>query len=415
MIAFLASVYSSAQSTSTELPLISGGAGLTLFSGDVGHSNHSGGSFRSAYRFGVEQRFGNYFGAEIFANYGTLSKNERSVTLNRNFESPILFVGANGVFYFNNDMIMPRNSIFAPFITAGFGFMTFDPHGDLKDVNGNKYFYWSDGSIHDVDQNSPIAQFSPILQRDYKYETKLTDSTNNYARHTFGIPIGIGARFNFGNHLGVDVRANYFLTFTDYIDNVKEGGNDSWWWMGCSVYYKLGKVDKEKNEGIDIKAMLNEDYDGDGVVDGSDECQGTPKGVKVDHKGCPLDDDNDGVPDYLDKEPNTKHGAIVDGNGVTIDYDKIAEQARKDSLNEAQRDSFAAHPSQQTLSQGNNEVHTDKTGADCIPEEFRAADVNKDCVITADEINTVIDNFFDGIGDWTADRINRLIDYFFDQ
>jgi hypothetical protein len=104
----------------------------------------------------------------------------------------------------------------------------------------------------------------------------------------------------------------------------------------------------------------------------------------------------------------------VDENGVALDYAKIRELAIRDSINEAQKDSFNLHPSQQTLQQGNGDI-IPKTGADCIPEDFRAADVNKDCVITADEINTVIDNFFDGVGNWTADSINRLIDYFFDQ
>ncbi|MFZ5474159.1 MAG: OmpA family protein, partial [Pseudomonadota bacterium] len=30
------------------------------------------------------------------------------------------------------------------------------------------------------------------------------------------------------------------------------------------------------------------DSDGDGVPDSKDKCPGTPKGVKVDHEGCPL-------------------------------------------------------------------------------------------------------------------------------
>ncbi|HET6989731.1 MAG TPA: thrombospondin type 3 repeat-containing protein, partial [Bacteroidia bacterium] len=206
----------------------------------------------------------------------------------------------------------------------------------------------------------------------------------------------------------------YHITFTDYLDNVKAGKNDSWMWYGVSVYYKFGKSDQEEETGPDMRAMMNEDFDKDGVADKDDQCQGTPAGVKVDHKGCPLDGDEDGVPDYLDKEPNTKKGAKVDVNGVTLDYAKIASDAERDSINDAQKTQFSSNPSQETLKQGNQDIQA-KTGADCIPEEFRPADVNKDCVITADEINTVIDNYFDGIGNWTADGINRLIDYFFDQ
>lgn len=45
------------------------------------------------------------------------------------------------------------------------------------------------------------------------------------------------------------------------------------------------------------------DEDGDGVKDKNDECPGTPGGVVVDNKGCPVDNDLDGVADFLDKCP----------------------------------------------------------------------------------------------------------------
>jgi len=63
------------------------------------------------------------------------------------------------------------------------------------------------------------------------------------------------------------------------------------------------------------------DSDGDGVTDDKDKCPGTPKGVKVDSKGCPLDSDGDGVADYMDKCPGTPPGAAVDANGCPTDTD----------------------------------------------------------------------------------------------
>jgi hypothetical protein len=409
-----AGIFAAAQTAPKELPLISLGYGVTQFSGDVGKTNTTGGAFRSSMRFGIEQRFGNWIGVEAFGNFGKLAKGERSITLNRNFESKFMFAGVNGIFYFDNDAIMKRDAQFVPYLSAGIGWMSFDPRGDLKDKNDSTYNYWSDGSIHTRPETDPLAGTSTIIHRDYTYETQLKDSATNYTRSTFGIPLSAGFRWKFGQHAGANIQATYFLTFTDYLDNVKDGGNDSWMWYGVSVYYKFGKVDREKETGPDMKAMMNEDFDKDGVVDKYDNCQGTPAGVKVDNKGCPLDDDNDGVADYLDKEPNTKKGATVDVNGVALDYDKIKTEAERDSINDAQKTVFGQSPSQETLKKGDQDIVV-KTGPDCIPEEFRAADVNKDCVITADEINTVIDNFFDGIGDWTADGINRLIDYFFDQ
>lgn len=142
--ACLAGTFVTAQSATKELPLISLGFGVTQFSGDVGRINNTGGAFRSAMRFGVEQRFGNWIGAEAFGQFGKLSKNERSISLNRNFESQFMFVGLNAILYFDNDVIINRNSPLAPYLSAGFGWMSFDPHSDLKDKNDSTYNYWSD-------------------------------------------------------------------------------------------------------------------------------------------------------------------------------------------------------------------------------------------------------------------------------
>jgi OOP family OmpA-OmpF porin len=57
------------------------------------------------------------------------------------------------------------------------------------------------------------------------------------------------------------------------------------------------------------------DSDGDGVTDDNDECPGTPSGVKVDDRGCPLDSDGDGVTDDNDECLNTPKGVTVDERG----------------------------------------------------------------------------------------------------
>jgi len=69
-------------------------------------------------------------------------------------------------------------------------------------------------------------------------------------------------------------------------------------------------------KGVEVDAKgCPIDSDGDGVPDKADKCPNTPKGVKVDRNGCPLDSDGDGVPDYLDKCPGTPRGVPVDDNG----------------------------------------------------------------------------------------------------
>jgi OOP family OmpA-OmpF porin len=63
------------------------------------------------------------------------------------------------------------------------------------------------------------------------------------------------------------------------------------------------------------------DGDGDGVYDGIDQCPDTPHGATVDARGCPLDGDGDGVYDGIDQCPDTPHGVVVDGRGCPLDSD----------------------------------------------------------------------------------------------
>ena len=60
------------------------------------------------------------------------------------------------------------------------------------------------------------------------------------------------------------------------------------------------------------------DNDKDGVFDYKDDCLNTPKGAKVDKKGCLLDSDKDGVYDYADACPDTPVGIKVDVRGCPI-------------------------------------------------------------------------------------------------
>lgn len=70
--------------------------------------------------------------------------------------------------------------------------------------------------------------------------------------------------------------------------------------------------------GGEPKAPPVFDADGDGVVDGSDLCPGTPVGIAVDSTGCERDSDRDGVKDSKDKCPSTPRGSDVDADGCRI-------------------------------------------------------------------------------------------------
>ncbi|HKQ96819.1 MAG TPA: OmpA family protein [Candidatus Polarisedimenticolia bacterium] len=82
-----------------------------------------------------------------------------------------------------------------------------------------------------------------------------------------------------------------------------------------------GRLDRETEAQL-LQHKPGKDSDGDGVPDGLDKCPSTPKGAKVDAKGCPIDSDGDGVADGLDKCPGTAKGVKVGSDGCPMDSDK---------------------------------------------------------------------------------------------
>lgn len=88
-------------------------------------------------------------------------------------------------------------------------------------------------------------------------------------------------------------------------------------------YIPIEKAHLNLAFGGSISLGNGKDADKDGVVDRKDICPSTPRGVKVDKKGCPVDTDGDGIADYLDKCPDTPLEAIgrVDVNGCPVDSD----------------------------------------------------------------------------------------------
>jgi hypothetical protein len=231
--------------------------------------------------------------------------------------------------------------------------------------------------------------------------------------------VGAGAKFKMGFRTSLRVGVAYNLCLSDYIDNQKVGGNDSWASASVGINVHFGKKPKDAYSNVDFKAVDNSDTDGDGVKDLDDKCLGTPKGVKVDGKGCPEDKDDDGVFDYMDKELTSKKGAKVDGNGVTINEEELAKrQLAWDSLAVERSEGFNAAPSLSYLKEvetkaKENQNKTGKTSS--IPAEFVEADYNKDGNISATEITKTIDGFFEGENSFNVEKINKLIDYFFEQ
>jgi Ca2+-binding EF-hand superfamily protein len=154
----------------------------------------------------------------------------------------------------------------------------------------------------------------------------------------------------------------------------------------------------------DFDYLMFEDDDGDGVLNGSDDCLDTPPGVEVDSMGCPLDEDRDGVPDYYDLE-DSRPGAIVDSVGVEYEEDELIRlMATPEAI--PRRDlplyvSPGREIARMTLKD--------------LPEKFHVLDTDGDQYISFDELLLAIDDFFDYRSFMNTDEVYSVINFFFAQ
>ncbi len=324
-------------------PQISLGTGMFTYYGDIANNNkgyHPTVS-RLARDLRITQPLNPNFDLSFYVIFGQVSANERTLTRNLNFNSHITTGGAV-VTYNLYHLLNPKRNI-NPYISLGVESIEFLSKTDLKDKNGNTYYYWSDGSIRNMDENDPNASNAVEIYRDYTYESDLReenlDGFGKYQERTMAIPIDIGANLHLSDRIKVRLGASMHYTFSDLIDNVSyksvgnrkgDSKNDRFLFTHFAITYDFGTreveekpMEEETFTEEDWLAIDTSDYDGDGVVDLLDDCIKTPKeAFPVDEHGCPLDGDKDLVPDYRDEEPGTFYGDLVDLKGVTQDdYD----------------------------------------------------------------------------------------------
>lgn len=356
------------------------GAGVLYFNGDIGKgagvTPYS--TVRTGVCLGLEERVLPYLGVSLTGIYGKLSASERSLdtTRNLNFESKII----QGDFLINFHF---AGSIFKsdfpvdPFIYAGASFLSFSPYTDLYDAKGEKYYYWTDGTIRNQPETSQDIISAQVVNRSYNYSTSL--DSGKYAKHTFSIPVGIGVKLRITDQVFVNLQTTYYFTFSKNIDNYSfSGKNNKYIFSFFTLEYNFGKPQDEtdpKYQNIDFSALIKD----------------TIKTVKSTKK---------------DVQPVMSDSAI-------------AAQHAKDTLSEDRSAAFNENPSEATLQAQDKAVQNKANNVNApihqVPARFQSADKNGDGYISSQEITQAIDEFFDGSSKMNISDINALIDYFFDQ
>jgi len=320
-------------------PTLGLGAGSLKFYGDILDMKYGNPIIgRFAYELSIANDLTDFLRLKLYVLWGQTSANERNSARNLNFKSRISTGGL--ILNYNFNHLLKKDRTLSPFVGVGIESLEFHSKTDLYDQYGNKYHYWSDGSLRNLPEDAPNATDAIRIQRDYFYETDLRESNydgyGKYPERTWAVPVGAGFTMHLSKHLDFVFSSFLHLSFSDLIDNVtKEStgdrigehlgnkGKDKILFTSVSLHYNFQineakKQEKVNQKNVDYLAIDGADYDGDGVNDFIDECHVTPPNAKVDEKGCPLDNDKDKIPDYADVETNTTFGLPVLPDGSTF-------------------------------------------------------------------------------------------------
>ncbi|HBS86580.1 MAG: hypothetical protein A2W91_20380 [Bacteroidetes bacterium GWF2_38_335] len=405
-------------------PVIGLGYGVITFFGDVNDIyNSSPVVGRNALNFSISRRLSPSVNITFNLISGKLSGIERSSNRNLNFQTDILNIGANVEYNFRG--LMKKTGNVMPFISLGMESFEFNSKGDLYDANDNLYYYWSDGTLRNIEEDPVTAHTSIILQRDYRYETDLReldlDGLGDYPQVAFAMPITAGVDMKVTDRLDIRLGVSYHMILNDLVDNVSKNGEDirkgtkqkdKFLYSYLTFKFDLFSpppltIEDKHYMDVDFVAIDLEDEDNDHIKDIDDKCPGTPLGIKVNDYGCPFDADDDGIPDFRDDEKESAKNAIVNLRGVTMTEDEIIAMVPKGGLKRSEM--YDYYPSLREGPKKFTQYYIE------IPEKFKNLDTDKDDYISLDELLQAVDDFFDMKSDYTIDDIYELNDFFFDQ
>jgi hypothetical protein len=408
------------------MPVIGLAYGTMHFIGDVRNSYPTPFSDRSGLKLNISSPpFDRQktFLVNFSLLYAELTGNERSYVnpdRNLNFYSNI-FAFSVGVEYNFGHLIKKERPVIKPFVSVGFEPFLFSAKGDLWRGN-EEYHYWSDGTIRNISENDAGIMPSEVIMRDWDFETDLREANlyglGNYRQFSFAIPIDFGLDFNVSERMKMRLGTTFHLTFTDLIDNVNPEGvgvtansaNDHFAYTYVGLHLDLFSESRERREDLlfaeldQFDYLMFDDEDGDGIVDGIDECLGTPENVDVDSSGCPLDIDQDGVPDYMDDEISFP-GVIVNERGVEMSENELESLlATPNAIPRSELDLYLI-PSKQR----------ERMTFDQLDVKYHILDLDGDKDLSFDELLLAIDDFFDFKSFMMTDEVYEVINFFFAQ
>ncbi len=256
-------------------PTIGVGIGMLSYFGNVKMVNsyaQNPTTSRLGYDLVFAQKINKHFEFNLYALIGSLGEYERSPTYNWNFQSQIEGGGIHIMY-----KILPDKDI-SPYFILGIESYEFLSTTDLHDQYGNKYYYWSDGSVRSLPQTASNASTATVLNPDFTYETDIRslnlDGSGKYSEQTFAIPIGVGFMIHVNKKADFTIGTTLHYTFTDHIDGLTPGvsgplhgttRNDMFLMTAVGLRYDLtsaratrgpGEIDDSRYDTVKLDASL---------------------------------------------------------------------------------------------------------------------------------------------------------------
>ncbi|MFC2176298.1 hypothetical protein ACFLR1_04955 [Bacteroidota bacterium] len=384
------------KNTSIPLPVFGLNFGLTHLMGDVGLKNGPSPFTQFGYQLTITQQATKFMNVSFDLFTATVYGEEQRDLTNLNFKTT-LFSQRLNIEYNFYPLLKPNAKgikVFQPYIGFGVGALFFRTKGDLKDGTGNTYHFWNDGTIRELQEELADPNETPTLKRDYVYESDLRDANldglNKYSQTALTVPINAGIRFQITKNIGLNAGVSYGFNFTDLIDNVNSSsvgarkgkvGNDHTIYGSIGLNVFLGSTkqsaqtnrfkDLDKVETVKTPSVPTELVEVEEVVK-SDKRLEPAKEIK-EYKSPPAF-----PPSSSDPEP------------------KPVEKTNSSSK---------AQPSKEAI----KNTPPKKAGA------YHWADLNKNEMISPDEVLYFIDLLFEGEAERSIEDIQNLIEYYFDQ
>lgn len=182
-----------------------------------------------AYGLSLEYHVSKTFGIRLMGFKSQIVSNDRTYSDNGNFnralnvQTDLIDVSLLGVIYLDNGRIFGHKAVVSPYFLIGGGLTYFDAKADLLAADGNRYYYWSDKTIRNLDEADPNANLAVVIDLDNKYETALSPLQTEgykYLPITWHVAAGLGFKFRLSKRFHLHLEAVLRYTGTDYLDDV---------------------------------------------------------------------------------------------------------------------------------------------------------------------------------------------------